>query len=295
MAEFRTIRMSFWTDPYIEELEPEAKLLYMYLFSSPYTNNLGIIETTRRKISYETGVSVSNINKYLAKFSKSGKVVIDEEHNAILLTRFIKHQAATSPKVIAGLKKLVPDIPSKRLADTLFAMYPAIFEGCEYHTDIISIPYVKGTDTVCIPSGEKEREREKEREEEYSFCAELDKPAHAPEADAAISLPLVSGEKHNVTQQDVAHWQELFPGVDVLSELRRMLAWLEANPRQRKTKNGIARFIQGWLDREQNRSRTTNASPAATQPRLTWQEEKEKRDLEAFLNDTPRPWEVQHG
>ena len=44
MAEYRTIRINFWNDPFIEELDPKAKLLYIYLFTCPHANNLGIIE-----------------------------------------------------------------------------------------------------------------------------------------------------------------------------------------------------------------------------------------------------------
>ena len=63
MAEYRTIRMGFWTDPYIEELDAKAKLLYIYLFTGPYTNNLGIVEATRRKIAYETAMTVQEVDK----------------------------------------------------------------------------------------------------------------------------------------------------------------------------------------------------------------------------------------
>jgi hypothetical protein len=33
-----------------------------------------------------------------------------------------------------------------------------------------------------------------------------------------------------------------------------MVGWLEANPKNRKTRNGIKRFINGWLTKEQNRA-----------------------------------------
>ena len=75
MAEYRTIRMSFWNDPYIEELEPKVKLLYIYLFTSPYTNNIGVLEATRRKISFETGLSTQEVDKGLEKLEHAGKVV----------------------------------------------------------------------------------------------------------------------------------------------------------------------------------------------------------------------------
>ena len=48
MATYRTIRMDFWNDPYVEGMEPQDKLLYVYLFSSPHTNNLGVLTVSRR-------------------------------------------------------------------------------------------------------------------------------------------------------------------------------------------------------------------------------------------------------
>ena len=34
MATYRTIRMAFWNNPAIEDMPPEQKLLYLYLFTS---------------------------------------------------------------------------------------------------------------------------------------------------------------------------------------------------------------------------------------------------------------------
>ena len=45
----------------------------------------------------------------------------------------------------------------------------------------------------------------------------------------------------------------LYPAVDVIQQLRQMRAWLIANPRKKKTKSGINRFIVTWLSKEQDR------------------------------------------
>lgn len=63
-----------------------------------------------------------------------------------------------------------------------------------------------------------------------------------------------------ITQADVDKWAGLYPAVDILSELRKMAGWCDANPQKRKTKGGIQRFINGWLAKEQDRG---GASPAA--------------------------------
>ncbi len=51
----------------------------------------------------------------------------------------------------------------------------------------------------------------------------------------------------------VDEWNELYPNVDVLQELRKMKCWSNANPAKRKTKKGIQRFINAWLSREQDK------------------------------------------
>ena len=38
-----------------------------------------------------------------------------------------------------------------------------------------------------------------------------------------------------------------------VTELRKMQAWLSANPKRRKTKKGILRFIVNWLMKEQDK------------------------------------------
>ena len=40
-----------------------------------------------------------------------------------------------------------------------------------------------------------------------------------------------------------------------MQELRKMIGWLEANPKKRKTKQGVLRFVTAWLAREQDKGR----------------------------------------
>ena len=67
-----------------------------------------------------------------------------------------------------------------------------------------------------------------------------------------ISIPLNDNTKYNVPVLDVQHYKELYPAVNVEQELRGMVGWSEANPRLRKTRSGIKRFIVSWLSKAQN-------------------------------------------
>ena len=108
-------------------------------------------------------------------------------------------------------------------------------------------------------ASKKEIEVEKEIEIDNihptDVCVEL--PSSPP---PAAVLPLVDGTDFEISVEMVAELSGLYPAVDVEQQLRNMRGWLLANPKNRKTKAGIMRFVNSWLSREQN-----SARPAANQ------------------------------
>lgn len=82
-------------------------------------------------------------------------------------------------------------------------------------------------------------------EESIDICAET---SPAPVA----TLPLVDGSFHVITREDADKDAEAYPAVDVIQEYFKMGRWCDANPKYRKTKSGIKRFINQWLGRAQN-------------------------------------------
>lgn len=75
----------------------------------------------------------------------------------------------------------------------------------------------------------------------------------AENKETEIELVLNTGALYPISKEKADRWRELYPSVDVSQELRNMAAWLESNPTKRKTKNGILRFCNGWLSREQDK------------------------------------------
>ena len=75
-----------------------------------------------------------------------------------------------------------------------------------------------------------------------------------------LLLPTISSSKGNqypIYEEDINKYQSVYLGVDVKTELQKMKLWLEANPRSMKTYNGIPRFINNWLSREQDKAART--------------------------------------
>lgn len=76
------------------------------------------------------------------------------------------------------------------------------------------------------------------------------------DSEPVITLTLNDKSEYPITQDMIDEYQELYPAVDVMQELRNMKGWCNSNPTRRKTKNGIKRFINSWLAKEQDKGFT---------------------------------------
>lgn len=198
MATYRTIRMSFWNDPAIESLPPADKLLYLYLFTCPHANNLGVLSVSLRKMAFETGLSEDAIQRGLAAFESSGRIVRDGGH--VWVCGFIRHQCSTSPKILTSLRALFPTVESAAIRAAILERYPHLFGAAPYPSDRVS-----------LPSGESEREVEKET------------LIRTPEREGASFAPPV--EETPLPLHLLTALQRDFPDVDVDAEIVRIRDW----------------------------------------------------------------------
>jgi len=60
------------------------------------------------------------------------------------------------------------------------------------------------------------------------------------------------GETYPVTKEQIDNWSKLYPNVEVDSEIRKMIGWLDGNPSKRKTMQGMKRFANNWLAKAQD-------------------------------------------
>jgi hypothetical protein len=101
MSKLRSVSTSFWSDPFVEELTPSEKLLYLYLITNEKTNMLGIYEVSFRKISFETGLDIETLKKAFKSFETINK--IKYKHNHVFLLNFLKHQKFNTNMKISAI------------------------------------------------------------------------------------------------------------------------------------------------------------------------------------------------
>ena len=49
--------------------------------------------------------------------------------------------------------------------------------------------------------------------------------------------------------EQIVAWQHAYPEVDIFAELNVMAVWLDSNQEKRKTRKGMPRFVNSWLQR----------------------------------------------
>lgn len=94
---------------------------------------------------------------------------------------------------------------------------------------------------------------------------------------------------YSITETQATKWSQAFPGVDVLGELRKAHAWLEANPTKVKTHRGMPAFCVRWLSKAQDDRRSTGR-PASTPPPGRRPGMAPMGTAEAFARDE-KPWD----
>lgn len=60
---------------------------------------------------------------------------------------------------------------------------------------------------------------------------------------------LTKDGEYVVTEKTTHEFERLYPGLDVETEMRKIMAWCLNNTAKRKTKRGMPRFINGWLNK----------------------------------------------
>lgn len=138
MAKYRQVHISFWQDPFIEELEPMQKYFYLYLMTNSKTTQSGCFEISNKLIKYETGLSQKEIDSFIELFTDNKKIVYSADTNEFLILNWLKHNSFKSPKVKSCIQKEIENIKNEKFIDFINAVLEE-----EIGIDRLSIDYTR--------------------------------------------------------------------------------------------------------------------------------------------------------
>jgi hypothetical protein len=221
MARIRTIKPEFFTSADICSLTPLARLLYVALWCE--SDRAGRLEWKPQtfKLRYLPGDNC-DVDMLASELVNAGLVILyeaDGKHLAEIPT-FDKHQVINN-------RESESQFPSRVTHASTTRQTRVKAEGRKEGR--------KGIDERVVPQD--------------GPTQDFDEPPAS-----VVGIPLVDKTDYEVTQPSVDEWQESFPAVDVLQQVKAMRAWCIANPTNRKTRAGIERFIVRWLAKAQNQA-----------------------------------------
>ncbi len=100
MSKLRSVNTKFWDDPFIQDLTPSEKLLFLYLLTNPLVNLVGVYEISIRRISFDTGLNESTITKGFERFE-----TVEYDKNYVILYNRLKNQHLNKNMKVAVYKE----------------------------------------------------------------------------------------------------------------------------------------------------------------------------------------------
>lgn len=181
-----------WDDPWFAELEPAAKLLFLYLLTNRRSTPAGCFEITLRAIAFETGIQPERINALIPAFGD--RVQWWPEHQVIWLKNFYKRQmgdSANNPKFLQGARKALTRFPLE-VQQTAWMEYPELQPDGDTPTPARDTPskgHTGGIEAPPIPSP-----KQKEKEKEKVSVTESEEVEATPHSADAPSGPRTEGD-----------------------------------------------------------------------------------------------------
>lgn len=75
------------------------------------------------------------------------------------------------------------------------------------------------------------------------------------DSDNIISVPLNDGSFFTPDEKYIKQLKDTYKHIDIDSEFKSIVSWCISNPKKQKTPNGVKRFINGWMLRNNEKQK----------------------------------------
>jgi hypothetical protein len=102
MANYRNIHVKIWADPKVEDLNPNSKLLFIYLLTNSYRNESAVYNITPKKLKDET--CIKDIKQAMDDLLEKQMIRYDFDKNVVWVVNAIKYQTLNA-NCVKSIKK----------------------------------------------------------------------------------------------------------------------------------------------------------------------------------------------
>lgn len=234
MRDYGKVHISFWSSETLRGIGEEARVLALYLLTSPHTTMIGAFRLPDAYACEDLGWTPKQFRNGLETLSACSFIKYCDRTRVVWVRKFLQWNRPENPNQRKAAVKLAEALPA-------------------------DLPF---KDEILTSLGVSETVSEPLRNTPVPV------PVPVPASGAVLAvamIPLENGSEHPVTEAEIAEYRTAYPRIDVVSELRKVRAWCVANPSKRKTARGVARFLNSWLDRA-NKDAPVNVVSMASLP-----------------------------
>ena len=115
------IATKFWQDEKARRLSDDAKLLYLYVLTSPHSNMAGYYVLPKPYVAYDLQWLPERLDKALAELLRTGLIKYCEQSDVVFIPNFFKYNPIQNRNQAVGVAKRVSELPANTLQKDFLA------------------------------------------------------------------------------------------------------------------------------------------------------------------------------
>ena len=129
MGSYVRVKRRVWHDEKVQPLAPEAKLLFMYLLTSPHGNALGCYVLRRGYALEDLGWDAQTFDQHFRSLLDAEVIRYDPDTHVILIPRFLKHNPIMHRNQAKAAISALDELPTTPLLADLLATVEELDKG----------------------------------------------------------------------------------------------------------------------------------------------------------------------
>lgn len=236
MANYRQIHTQIWRDNWFLDLEPDEKLLFIYLFSNDNSNLAGIYELHERIVQLETGLDRKRINEIITKLEGDGKVFYRD--GVVWIVNMQKYHSNAGEKVRRNIELIIEGIPDCEVKEKY-----CIYNGIELENTLSEI---KDTLSYSKSKSKLNSKSKTEKEEKEEAQPETPEGGTVPYSDPLTSVceyyKLKTGKLETKEATKLQELTVAYRSPDIRNAIDHMTAHTE-----RPNPGYLQKVLDGWF------------------------------------------------
>ena len=111
------IATKFWQDEKARRLSDDAKLLYLYVLTSPHSNMAGYYVLPKPYVAYDLQWLPERLDKAFAELLRTGLIKYCKQSDVVLIPNFLKYNPMQNQNQAKGAARRVAELPANTLRE----------------------------------------------------------------------------------------------------------------------------------------------------------------------------------